>query len=121
MKTSIASRCRPCSRQPPFATSRPASAGLTSARRVSAYNGAADLLSSEAFLGAAGSIVSVEARHAAAIRDLTDPMDHFFSGEFPIGGSFAIDDNGLYEARDPQEVLGVATSFVEERFDVQGG
>ena len=88
---------------------------------VSAYNGAADLLSSEAFLGAAGSIVSVEARHAAAIRDLTDPMDHFFSGEFPIGGSFAIDDNGLYEARDPQEVLGVATSFVEERFDVQGG
>lgn len=88
---------------------------------VAAYNGAADLLSSGTFLATAGSIVSVEARHAATVRDLTNPMDNFFGGPFPIGGGSAIDDNGLYEARDPRAVLDAAAPFVEESFDVQGG
>jgi PKD repeat protein len=88
---------------------------------VAAYNGAAKLLSSPTFLATAGSIVSVEARHAATVRDLATPMSNFFGGTFPIGGDLTIDDNGLYEARDPRAVLDVASTYVEESFDVQGG
>ena len=45
---------------------------------VSAYNGAGQLLENGDFLLIAGKIVSVEARHAAAIRDLLQPMSSFF-------------------------------------------
>jgi len=47
---------------------------------VSAYNGAAPMISSKEVLGAAGSIVQVEARHAAAIRLL--------NGEDPSPAAF---------------------------------
>jgi rubrerythrin len=40
---------------------------------VAAYDGAARFISSKAILGVAGSIVQVEARHAAAIKVLIDP------------------------------------------------
>ena len=47
---------------------------------VYAYNGAAPMIQSPDVLGAAGSIVQVEARHAAAIRNL--------AGESPTPGAF---------------------------------
>ncbi len=48
---------------------------------VAAYNGAGKLLSNTTFLLIAGKIVSVEARHAAAIRDLLNPRSTDFAGD----------------------------------------
>jgi hypothetical protein len=57
---------------------------LTTARTfedlgVAAYNGAAQYLSSDANITLAGKIVSVEARHASAIRDLIAPNTSAFA------------------------------------------
>ncbi len=73
---------------------------------VSAYNGAGALLSNALFLGLAGSIVSVEARHAALIRDLLRPHSSYFAG------SDIIDRNGLEVARLPSQVLPKAAPFI---------
>lgn len=74
---------------------------------VSAYNGAGKLITNAAYLGLAGKIVSVEARHAAWIRDLLAP------------GSFAdttvINDNGLDFAKDPKDVLSTANTFLKTK------
>lgn len=80
---------------------------------VSAYNGAAQYISKTAtglvYLGLAGKIVSVEARHAAYIRDLISP------------GSFAdtdvIDANGLDKVRTPAEVFAIAGTYVKTKID----
>ena len=58
---------------------------LTAARTfedlgVAAYNGAAQFLSDTGNLLMAGKIVSVEARHASAIRDLLNPRSADFAG-----------------------------------------
>ena len=74
---------------------------------VSAYNGAGELLQNPDYLLLAGKIVSVEARHAAAIRDLL------------VYGSFAwpdvVDSNGLDVYRKPSEVLSIASTYIETK------
>ncbi|HEY5370474.1 MAG TPA: ferritin-like domain-containing protein [Hanamia sp.] len=76
---------------------------------VSAYNGAGKLISNADYLTIAGKIVSVEARHAALIRDLIMP------------GSFAdmtvVDSNGLDGARTPDEVLSIAGAYIKTKLD----
>ena len=77
---------------------------------VSAYNGAGKLLRNPDYLLLAGKIVSVEARHAAYVRDLITP------------GSFAADDqvdaaSGLDMKRTPTEVLTIAQTFITEKLD----
>lgn len=71
---------------------------------VSAYNGAGKLLTDVNNLLIAGKIVSVEARHAALIRDLIS------------NGSFAANDvinaMGLDTSRTPAEVLALADPFI---------
>ena len=74
---------------------------------VSAYNGAGEYLMSADYLTLAGKIVSVEARHAAYIRDLIE------NGSF--AGSDVVDANGLDKARKPSEVLALADPFIKTR------
>ncbi|MGH7458814.1 MAG: ferritin-like domain-containing protein [Longimicrobiaceae bacterium] len=82
---------------------------------VRAYNGAGPFLQSADFLVLAGKIVSVEARHASAIRDLIAPK----SGEQGEGGSsfapFAFD-----EGLDPQSVLDAAQPFIANEITLTG-
>lgn len=73
---------------------------------VSAYNGAGKLIENPDYLLAAGRIVSVEARHAAAIRDLLQEWSVAFAGPD------VVDDNGLDVAREPDDVLTAADPFI---------
>lgn len=81
---------------------------------VSAYNGAGRLLQSADFLLLAGKIVSVEARHAAAIRDLLNPLSADFAGDD------VVDAQGLDQSRTPAEVLPLADPFITTPIDASG-
>ncbi len=78
---------------------------------VTAYNGAGQLISTTGngptYLGLAGKIVSVEARHAALIADLLS------------NGTFAAttDANGLDMARTPAQVLAIAGTYIKTKID----
>ena len=74
---------------------------------VSAYNGAGKLIVTPDYLVLAGKIVSVEARHAAYIRDLIS------NGSF--ADSTAVDMNGLDMAKMPADVLAVAGTFLKTK------
>jgi hypothetical protein len=76
---------------------------------VSAYNGAGQLFESSGYLTLAGKIVSVEARHAAVIRDL------LLAGSF--ADSTAIDANALDMARTPPQVLAIASAYISTKID----
>lgn len=71
---------------------------------VSAYNGAGKLLVTPDYLLAAGKIVSVEARHAAYIRDLVS------YGSF--ADSTAVDASGLDLINDTATVISAANGFL---------
>jgi hypothetical protein len=72
---------------------------------VSAYNGAGKLLVDAQYLLLAGKIVSVEARHAALVRDLIS------NGSF--ADSSVVNANGLDAASDPDKVLSTAKAFLK--------
>nr|WP_068889668.1 ferritin-like domain-containing protein [Pedobacter panaciterrae] len=77
---------------------------------VGAYNGAGVRLTTDAYLVAAGKIVSVEARHAAYVRDLIS------------NGSFAsspqVNDKGLDMALTPDVVLAAAGKYIKTKITV---
>lgn len=73
---------------------------------VSAYNGAGKLIKDGGYLLLAGKIVSVEARHAAIIRDLLNPNSIDFAGDD------IIDNNGLDLAKSPSMVLTAVAPFI---------
>lgn len=58
---------------------------------VSAYNGAAKYLGDAAHLLALSKIVSVEARHAAAIRDIRDSGSRLFAGDDVVSPASGLD------------------------------
>lgn len=74
---------------------------------VAAYNGAGKYLTNPALLTIAGKIVSVEARHASAVRDLVQPKTTAFApSAFDLGA-------------EPSQVLAVAGGLIEERIRVR--
>jgi len=78
---------------------------------VAAYNGAGKLLQDVNLLLVAGKIVSVEARHAAAIRDVINPMSTDFAGDD------VVDEQGLDMALMPADVLAAAQPFIKDTID----
>jgi len=77
---------------------------------VAAYNGAGKYITNPDYLVIAGKIVSVEARHASAIRDLINPGSSDFSGDD------VIDANGLDLAKEPKEIVMAAGGFIKTPF-----
>jgi hypothetical protein len=73
---------------------------------VSAYNGAGKYLTSATYLLLAGKIVSVEARHAAAIRDIRDG-----NAGVLFAGDDVVDANGLDVKAEPSTVLASVVSL----------
>ena len=77
---------------------------------VAAYNGAGVRIKDDKYLVAAGQIVSVEARHAAYIRDI------IANGSF--ANSEVVDSNGLDQAFTPDKVLGIAKKYIKTQINV---
>ncbi len=82
---------------------------------VAAYNGAGKYLTNKDNLTLAGKIVSVEARHAALIRD-------FIANNTFVGADVVNDANGLEISMEPAAVAAKANAFLKEgsKLDVSG-
>jgi Ferritin-like domain len=76
---------------------------------VSAYNGAGQLIVSADYLTLAGKIVSVEARHAAYIRELISVNS--------FADNTVLDANGLDTSRTPAQVLSMASVYIVQTID----
>ena len=90
---------------------------------VSAYNGAARYLATSATVGLltiAGKIVSVEARHTSAIRDLLAPDTKAFADLSDIASIGASEANGLDAKASPSAVLAAAQPFINETITATG-
>jgi Ferritin-like domain len=74
---------------------------------VQAYDGAGYLITNPDYLTIAGKIVSVEARHAAYIRNLVQYGDY--------AGSDVVDSNGLNKSSTIAEVLAIANTFLKTK------
>jgi len=79
---------------------------------VSAYNGAGHSLVNVNYLLAAGKIVSVEARHASAIRDLLKPGTASFAGDDIVDPA-----SGLDKSRTPSEVFAIAGKYIKTKLN----
>ena len=77
---------------------------------VAAYNGAGKYIKNLDYLVIAGNIVSVEARHASAIRDIINP------GSMDFSGDDVVDANGLDVAKEPKDIVAAAGSFFNTPF-----
>jgi rubrerythrin len=77
---------------------------------VAAYNGAGKYITNADYLVIAGKIVSVEARHASAIRNLINPGSADFSGDDVINA------NGLDLAKEPKDIVMAAGAFIKTPF-----
>ncbi len=73
---------------------------------VAAYNGAGRFITSADYLALAGKIVSVEARHAAAIRELLAP------NTFVASDVVDVTTTGLEKSKRPPVVLATANNFL---------
>ncbi len=78
---------------------------------VAAYNGAGKLLTNPDYLLLAGKIVSVEARHASAIRSLLNPNSKDFAGDDIVSAT-----TGLDTVKNPSEVITIADGFITTNF-----
>lgn len=77
---------------------------------VAAYNGAAQYISDLGYLGLAGKIVSVEARHAALIRDLI--TNNTFSDD--------LDANAKDIEKTPTAVIDIANAYLTTKISKRG-
>ncbi|MBV6879908.1 ferritin-like domain-containing protein [Epilithonimonas ginsengisoli] len=77
---------------------------------VAAYNGAGKYITNPAYLVIAGKIVSVEARHASAIRNLINPGSADFAGDDVINAM------GLDVAKEPKDIVAAAGGFFKTPF-----
>ena len=97
---------------------------------VSAYNGAGQYITSPLYLTLAGKIVSVEARHAAIIRDLliegnfagNDVMTITSANSSASAGGVAAANTSMERSMTPTEVTSAANTFLAEgsKLDASG-